>query len=109
VHFNIVYGVSRSAYNEVVAQNLARLVYGHIILANVNAVGSNLLYKFNVVVNDEGCANLSASRHNLQGSGSHLINRCVLHAKLNPTAAAFESQQSRFDVIRRVVEMCYKL
>ena len=102
-------GVCRASDDEVLAEHVPRLADGHIVLAEVYAVGLQFLGQADAVVDYEHGLVLLAERLDGSRSGPHLVVGRALHAQLNPLAAALQGHACAIDVAETLVTVGYKL
>lgn len=91
-------GVGRAANQVLVAKELAGLVHGHVIFAQVHAVGLYLLAKFHAVVKNEGSPGIAAGLKQAAGYGLYFLVGSPFHAQLYPFATALQGQHGRLFV-----------
>lgn len=107
--FDIVEGVGGAADDISAAQEFACLIHGHIVLAEMYAVGTCLLYPFCMVVEDECGMICLAELADGCGCRQERIFRRVFHAELDPATSACQGEACSFYVVVTVVGVCNKL
>ena len=88
---DIFYGVGRAADDFPVSENLPGFIYRHVILSEMNTVGSCPFHQFHMVIEDEFRSVLTAQRKRLFSIDKNLFRGSVFHAKLDPFASSFQS------------------
>ena len=106
---DILKRIRGTTYYEVITKNPASLSNRHILLAQMHAVRLNALHESHMIINDERSPRLPAHTLCLKRNRQYLLFRCILHAKLNPTATALQCQTDGVEVRIAVVIMTDEL
>ena len=91
-------GIGSAAYDKFLAEQLSRLCHGHIVFAEVHAVGLHLFSEFHAVIYNKGCALLLTQGLHFAGSSFGLGIAGFLHAQLYPAATAAQGKPCALNV-----------
>jgi hypothetical protein len=109
VRLHVSKGVGCAADDEFAAEQLAGFCYRHVVLAEVNPVGTDFFHQIHAVVNDESGATAAAQLKTLESDGANFFVGYVFHAELNPAATALKSHTDRVQIAEPLCVMGYEL
>ena len=95
---DLLYGVCRSSYQDLISQYVPCLAHRHVFLSQMYSVGPYLSDQFHMVINDE-CGPIGVAQPPYLMSGTHnLLPRSLLHPQLHPSASSLKGHPYAVEV-----------